>query len=290
MADCPKCKHHLKLTDWKPSCPYCGANIVVYDLQERLMQEADIAEVQYYHFQQRIDRLKASFVGSKVAIIRIFTSLIPILALLLPIVKIKLSAPFEPYDGNLGLVDLYNMFDKINPSVFSSVISSSETKTAGILFTAAVILLLLSVVVMLVHFFLNMLSCSPKGKARNFTVDFIFIAFAVGALMCFMLIPENPFVSGAVGIGAYLYILLTIVNFVIDILFFKNMPEIKHAQCYVGGIPIEEYFEMVEKGVPADELRQEMYRRLTAIQADQEQKLKENSEEAEKNAKAKEGK
>ncbi len=278
MADCPKCKQHLKLTDWKPSCPYCGANIVVYDLQERLMQEADIAEVQYYHFQQRIDRLKASFVGSKVAIIRIFTSLIPILALLLPIVKIKLSAPFEPYDGNLGLIDLYNMFDKINPSVFSSVISSSETKTAGILFTLSVILLLLSVVVMLVHFLFNMLSCSPKGRIRNYTSDIVFIAFAVGALVCFMLIPENAFVSGAVGIGAYLYVLLAIVNFVVDILFFKNMPEIKHAQCYVGGIPIEEYFEMVEKGVPADELRQEMYRRLTAIQEEQEKKLEENTQ------------
>lgn len=281
MAECPKCKQHLKLTDWKPSCPHCGANIVVYDLQERLMQEADVAEVQYYYFQQRIDRLKASFVGSKVAIIRIFTSLIPVFALLLPIVKLKLSAPFESFEGNMGLIDLYNMFDKIDPSVFVSVISSAQTKTAGILFTASVILLLLSVVTMLVHFLLNMLSCSPKGRIRNFTADVIFIAFALGALVCFCVIPENPFVSGSVGIGAYLYILLSAVNFAVDILFFKNMPEIKHAQCYVGGIPIEEYFRMVEEGMPADELRQEMYRRLTAIQEEQEKKIEENLREKE---------
>ncbi len=282
MADCPKCKRHLKLTDWKPNCPDCGANIVVYDLQERLMKEADAAEVQYYHFQQKVDRLKASFVGSKIAIIRIFTSLLPIAALLLPIVKITLSAPFEPYSGNLGAIDLYNMFDKLNLNVFVDVISDGDTKAAGILFIASVIFLLLSVVVMLVHFLFNMLSCSPKGKIRNYTFDIVFLLLSVLAAFCFLFIPENSFVSGTLGIGAYLYIVLIAVNFVVDILFFKNMPEIKHAQCYVGGIPIEEYFEMVEKGVPQDELRQEMYRRLTAIQEQQERKLQENLKKEEK--------
>lgn len=278
MADCPKCKQHLKLSDWKQNCPYCGANIVVYDLQERLMKEADAAEVQYYHFQQKVDRLKASFVGSKIAIVRIFTSLIPIFFLLLPIVKITLSAPFEPFSGNLGLIDLYNMFDKLNVNVFLDLIKNADTKPAGILFTASIVLLLLSVVIMLVHFLFNMLSCSPKGKVRNFTVDIIYLVASVSAAVCFLLIPENSVVSGSLGIGAYLYIALVIVNFVVDILFFKSRPVVKHAQCYVGGIPIEEYFEMVEKGVSADELRQEMYRRLTAIQEEQEKKLQEKIE------------
>lgn len=279
MADCPKCKKHLKLTDWKPNCPYCGANIVVYDLQERLMTEADSAEVQYYYFQQKVDRLKASFVGSKIAVVRIFTSLLPIVAIFLPLVKINLSAPFEPYSGNLGALELYNMFDKIKPDVFIEVISNADTKTAGILFTASLLCLLLSVVAMLVHFLLNMLSCSPKGRIIGFTGDIVFLGLAAAAALSFVLIPENPFVSGSLGIGAYLYIALVTVNFIVDILFYKNMPEVKHAQCYVGGIPIEEYFEMVEKGVPREELRQEMYRRLTAIQEEQERKLQEKLQE-----------
>ena len=273
MAACPKCQTHLKLTDWKQNCPYCGANIVVYDLQERLMKEADAAEVQYYYFQQKVDRLKASFVGSKIAIVRIFTSLIPILALLLPIAEITLEAPFEPFSGRLGLIDLYNMFDKLNINVFADVISNPET----------IVFLLLSVVIMLVHFMLNMLSCSPKGKARNYTVDIIYLITAVAAAVCFILIPENRVLGGSLGVGAYLYVVLVAVNFVVDILFFRKKLEIKHAQCYVGGIPIEEYFGMVEKGVPADELRQEMYRRLTAIQEEQEKKLQENILEKEEN-------
>ena len=54
MAECPKCKEHLKMTDWKQHCPHCGANVVIYDIQERLMKDADIAEVQYYHFQDKL--------------------------------------------------------------------------------------------------------------------------------------------------------------------------------------------------------------------------------------------
>ena len=58
MAECPKCKKHLKMTDWKQHCPYCGGNIVLYDIQERLMQDADIAEVQYYHFQKKLSAIQ----------------------------------------------------------------------------------------------------------------------------------------------------------------------------------------------------------------------------------------
>lgn len=281
MADCPKCKQRLRLTDWKPNCPHCGANIVVYDLQERLMQEADIAEVQYYHFQKKIDRLKTSFVGSKLTIIRIFTSLIPIIALFLPIVKIKLATPFEPYDGNMGLLDVYNMFDKLDVSVFVSVINQSETRTVGILFTLSVVFLLLSVVIMLVHFLCNMMAMAPKGKIRNYTLDIVFLVVVIAAMLCFSFIPENSLVGGSLGVGAYVYLLLVIVNFVVDILCFRENIEVKHSQCYVGGIPIEEYFEMVDRGISPEELRKEMYKRLNAMQEEQERKLREKTEKEE---------
>jgi len=275
MAECPKCKKHLRLVDWKPNCPHCGANIVVYDLQERLMQEADAAEVQYYHFQKKVDRLKASFIGSKLSIVRIFTSLIPIAALFLPIVKINLSAPFEPYSGNMGVLDIYNLFDKLDIGAFLTAIEMNSA--AGLMFTLSVAGLLLSVVVMLLHFLCNMLACSPKGKIRNYTLDIIFIVLVAASMGLFAFIPENPFVSGSLGIGAFLYLALVILNFIIDILVFRENIEIKHAQCYVGGIPIEEYFEMCESGMSPEDLRAEMYKRLTAIQREQEEKLAEKN-------------
>ena len=43
---------------------------------------------------------------------------------------------------------------------------------------------------------------------------------------------------------------------------------------------LEEYFQMVEKGVPQDEIRAEMYRRLAKMQEEKEAQL--NKEEAKK--------
>ena len=71
MATCPNCGHKLKLTDWKPNCPKCGVNLVYYNMDERLQEEADIAELDHVRVQKKIDRLKASFVGSKLAAVRL---------------------------------------------------------------------------------------------------------------------------------------------------------------------------------------------------------------------------
>lgn len=262
LANCPKCNHHLRLADWKQKCPYCGANIVLYDLQERLMADADIAEVENYHFQKKIDRLKASFAGSKLAIVRIFTSLLPIAGLFLPLVKANFSSPMPDKSGNISVLDIYKMFEDVDiGAVFGSF------SQGGAPFVVSVVLFLLSVVLILVHLVLLTLACSPKGKPRNYTLDIMMIAFSVISAVCFVVMPEGSFAYGSLGIGTFVYIALLILNFAIDIAVYKQGIEIHHKQCYVGGIPIEEYFEMVENGVSHEELRQEMYMRLTAMQA-----------------------
>ncbi len=281
MADCPKCNKHLKLSDWKQNCPYCGANVVVYDLQERLMKEADKAEVQYYYFQMKVDRLKAAFIGSKLSVVRIFTSLLPIAALFLPIVKVKLSAPLPEHSGNLGILDIYNMLENLNLGAIGALIGNKQTSAAAVLFTLSIAFLLLSVVVMLVHFLCLMISYSKHGKKRSYILDILFIILPVLSMIMFVAMPKNSFASGTLGIGSLIYVLLTVLNFVTDILVYRENIEIKHAQCYVGGIPIEEYFRMVDEGTSPEELRAEMYRRLMKIQQEQEEKLKEKAEEKE---------
>ncbi len=280
MANCPKCNQHLKLSDWKQHCPHCGANIVIYDLQERLMQDADKAEVQYYHFQKKIDRLKASFVGSKLAIARIFTSLLPVGALFLPLVNATFKAPLEEMSGKIDVLAIYNGFDKLTSvlDIFSSPVIGDK------LFIVAFALLLLSVLALVVRFVLNTLACSPKGKIRNYTMDVILLVTSIGAALCILAGGKGDMVSAKLGIGALLYIVLQIVNVVVDVMTFKKGIEIKHAQCYVGGIPIEEYFEL-EKVMSKEAIRAEQYKRLQIIQNQKEAELKEK----EANANVKEG-
>ena len=58
-------------------------------------------------------------------------------------------------------------------------------------------------------------------------------------------------------------LVLLAVNIVLAV---KGTP-VKYKQCFVGGIPAEEYFELVEKGTPKEEIREMMNKALDAIEA-----------------------
>lgn len=284
MANCPKCNEHLKLTDWKQNCPHCGANIVVYDIQERLMKEADKAEVEYYHFQKKIDRVKASFIGTKLAIARIFTSLLPAGPIFLPLITAKFAEPFEVYEGKITMLEIVNKISGLTAGVPGML--KSESRSAGIFFTAAVLCFLLSLVCTVLHFLLNTLSCSPKGKRRNMIMDVLILVFTVLSPVFFLMMPDNRFVTGKPGVGLWLYIALQIVNVAVDHLTMRKGIPVVHKQCYVGGIPIEEYFEMQEKGMTTAEIRVIQYQRLQAIQDEKDRKAAEEKAKAEAEAEA----
>ena len=254
MADCPKCGAHLRLIDWKQHCPHCGANIVLYDRQERLMQEADIAEVQHYYFQKKIDRLKTAFVGSKPAIARIFTTLLPVGALFLPLAKLTLPEAFAPLSGDLTVMTLYNAVEDVDLAAFA--------KLSPVL-TVSAVCFVLSLVLALVHLALLTLACSPKAKIRGVILNAVRFLVALTPLILLLTMPRDGAVSGAPGIGAYLLPLLTAAAAAFDGWVLWHPVAIVHKQCYVGGIPIEEYFEM-EKTMTREEIRTEQYRRLQA--------------------------
>ncbi len=268
MANCPKCNAKLKLSDWRQHCPHCGANIFVYDLQERLMKDADIAEVQYYHFQKKIDRVKAAFVGSKPAVVRIFTSLLPAGPLFLPIVKASFREPLKPFEDSISLMTIFNNTDNLD---FNALMSLQGTSNK--LFLASLILLVLSIVITLAHFILLTLACSPKGKIRNIIIDTMIILSSFGSAACFLMMGNDGAVTGTLGIGAWLYLLLQAINVIVDIYILIKGIEINHKQCYVGGIPIEEYFELVDSGKTTEEIREIQYATLLAQQKEKEEKL-----------------
>lgn len=273
MANCPKCNRHLRLIDWKQTCPECGANIFVYNLQERLMAQADEAEVEHYYFQQKVDRVKGAFIGSKLAVARIFTSILPIGPLFLPLINAELSAPFEEFAGNISAIEIYKNSDKLG--VITQLLSSGR---ANLFFAISFACLILSLLFTILHFGLNTLACSPKGKPRNIVMDILTLVFSVAPVVLFVSMGDGGCVKGTVMYGAWLYILLQVVNAAVDIATLIKGIEIKHEQCYVGAIPIEEYFEMQKNGATHDEIRAEQYKRLQARYDEKKEKLKEEEE------------
>lgn len=288
MANCPKCNHHLRMVDWKQKCPYCGANVFLYNLQERLMQDADKAEVQHFYFQKKVDRAKASYIGSPLAIVRIVTSLLPIAALFAPLFSAAFAEPYASLSGKLDVIGLYKLFGAMDPIAFFS--DAWADGIGGKAFVLILGWLVLSLVFLLLHFILLFLSCSPHGRARNLTLDVLQVLMAAFFVFVALKLQMSSFAAVRTHWGSALYLGLSCVNLIIDAIVFKQGIQITHKQCYVGGIPIEEYFEMQNKGVPQEEIRAEMYRRLSALQQEKERKLMEEEEKkrAEEEAERKE--
>lgn len=291
-ATCPKCGGKLRLTDWKPNCPHCGVNMVYYGMEERLLLDADQAEAEHARTQVKFDRLKASFVGSKLAIVRIVFSVLPIVGLFLPLAKFGFTAPYAQYNGSVNVISLYNLLS--SRMDFDSLIAMFGSKlmgTAFILFAVSVVCILLSAVGVLAHLICLTMACSPKGKQRNYTLNVLNLLFAVASIVTFFLfcgkitaLFPNVIQVSSVGFGAYVYIALLVFCFAADILCFVKGIEVKYKPCFIGNIPAEEYFQLVEDGVPIEQIRAVMAERTAAKEAAKkaEEEAKKAAEEAEK--------
>lgn len=269
MAKCPKCGRKLTIFDWRPNCPGCGVNLVYYGMEERLLKEADAAEAEHARLQKRIDRLKASFVGSKLTIIRIFLSVIPIAALLLPLCSVTYSGPFiEQTTTNVNAIEIYNLVSSLDFDALITMIGSGLLGTSFIGYAGALVCILLSLVMVIVSLVMLTLACSPKGNPRNITLNCITIALAIASAVFFTVFSNGisavfpEFISGSLGVGIFVYIALLAVLLAMNIIIAVKGVEVKYKQCYVGGIPAEEYFELVEKGTDIEVIHEMMAKAL----------------------------
>ena len=172
------------------------------------MQDADKAEVQHYYFQKRINRMKAAFVGSKLAIVRIFTSLIPVAAIVVPWLKGNFKEPFAEFDGFYTLFSLLDRLESFNVDGILALLNNDDGKIPLILLAAAILLFVLSIVLILLHFGFLTMACGKRGKARNYILDILMLVFCAGATALLMFIPENPYFSIDFVIALFVYFLL----------------------------------------------------------------------------------
>ena len=160
MANCPKCGAHLKLTDWRPTCPHCGINLIYYGMEERLLEDADKAESEHAVFQKKLDRLKASFIGSPLTIIRIVLSLLPIGALMLPLANVSFWGPFFEKKVSVNAITIYNAVSALDFDALFKYIGSSFFGNTFLLYFISLVTILLSAVLILVSLIMLTMACS----------------------------------------------------------------------------------------------------------------------------------
>ena len=265
MANCPKCGYKLKFTDWKPNCPKCGVNLNYYGLEEKLQEEADEAEVEHARIQKKIDRLKASFVGSPLTIARIFLSVIPLGLLMLPLCKISYTGPgFGASGESINVLKVYNNVSSLDFDSLFVLMRSGLVGKGFVCYLASIITLLLSAVMILISLIALTMAMGKKGNIRNITNNTISISLAIASAVLFIIFSKNihsvfpDLFSGSLAFGAFLYIGSIAVLLGLNIYLAIHKVEVKYKPCDVGGIPVEEYLEELENGTPIEELHERM--------------------------------
>ena len=248
MANCPKCGYKLRMIDIKAECPKCGVNLMYYNHQERLAEDADKAEEEHIRMQPKIDRIKFAFIGTKLSIVRLISLFIPIGMMFLPLAHITVNAPFKSIDTDISVLNI--VMDVIMEMdfgiIFDMIAGSDLTRIAFITYLLSMVFLLVAAVFAILNIPFDSVSCSPKGFKRNITLSSCGIAFTVLSIISFLVFNSQlsstfgAIYSGSLSFGSFLVILGFVAIIVVNILIKKQNVPVKYKD-------LSEYIERMER-------------------------------------------
>lgn len=248
MANCPKCGYKLRLIDVKAECPKCGVNLLYYNHQERLAEDADKAEEEHIRFQPKIDRVKFAFIGTKLSIVRLILIFVPIGMLFLPLAHVTATIPYNNIDTDISILNLaMDVVAGMNFEVLISLITESAlTRVAFICYILSILLVFVAAIFAILNIPFDAVSCSPKGFKRNIKLSACGIGFTVLSMIAFLIFNSQltarfgEMYSGSLGIGGFLVILGFVAIIVINILIKKKNVPVKYTD-------VSEYVDRIEK-------------------------------------------
>ncbi len=109
MSACPNCGRKLSWKDWRPNCPQCGVNLIFSQYEERFLEDAKNAELGHARLRVSVAKIKAAFLGSKLAVARLVVCLLPLAALLLPVATAMFRVPFVQEKQTVSLIGVIQM-------------------------------------------------------------------------------------------------------------------------------------------------------------------------------------
>lgn len=200
---CPKCGAKLSPFYLKPNCPSCGVNIVQYGFDERLESDKIRAEKEWERFDNFLNGLKMSSIGSPIAIVRLISFFLPIVALLIPVYKVN--------GAGINLISIIKSIISDSSSVF-------QNKAMLLCFISFAAVILTSLVCAVMSLF----SYTKNGYKRNIILS--------GIQICtFIALSTADVINGAsIFAGAAAVILLQILTLYLHKKYKKNIEENKN--------------------------------------------------------------
>ncbi len=170
MSNCPKCNKKIGAFYFKQNCPHCNANLMYYDFDNRLKEDAALAEKEWSAVEKITSGIKTSAVGSLPAVARLIMFFAPVVALLMPTFKMN---------GNT--INLISMIKQVMASA-SDVFGNKAMLFALVTFAVAIVFALVNLVVSLFSF-------TKNGLIRNiiFTIIGVMLHFVILAAFMYQL-------------------------------------------------------------------------------------------------------
>ena len=169
-AKCPKCGKTLRFYHVKAECSSCGTNIPNYNWEERLEQDNALAEAKFAKLYNTLNKLGYSVYGTKLRIVRIILSFIPIIGIILPWATVAGDKATLNFDL-LGIFTKGTSTIKFFGPLFKNIggiidAMSGEGFSGPVSFTMlGLVCVLLSIVVLVIAFFLIFITFrKPKNN------------------------------------------------------------------------------------------------------------------------------
>lgn len=110
--ECPKCHHKIGKLDWGQNCKSCGVNLMYYNLEQRLEEDAKLTELSFAKTRIFAAKVKAAFVGGALQIIRLVMLFGCIGLLMIPFSTLKISTALYSQKFTFNALECYNAFSK----------------------------------------------------------------------------------------------------------------------------------------------------------------------------------
>lgn len=65
-SKCPSCKKKLSLLYTKETCPYCGCDLLNFEYEKRLLEDAKKAESEFEAANRLIEKLVPAFIKKRI--------------------------------------------------------------------------------------------------------------------------------------------------------------------------------------------------------------------------------
>lgn len=170
MAKCPNCGFGLKPWHFRAECPSCKVNIPNFDWVNRLEEDSIVAEAAHLKLKRNITNLKYAFVGTKLRMVRLPVSFLPLFSFLLPFFGAEFRLPFFEGSKSYSLITLTMEVAGFDFSAISGFLSSPITGRATAMFLGSIVLVYLAFLSLFVSlFFLLRNYKNLKSKGLFFT-------------------------------------------------------------------------------------------------------------------------